>query len=53
VRGSGPVPRGYGDGMSETTPEPVTEPDERVQAAATPDDPAAERAQEGVQEAFE
>jgi hypothetical protein len=38
--------------MSEQAPEPVPETD-RADGDATPDDPAAARAQEGVQEAFE
>jgi hypothetical protein len=36
--------------MSETFPEGT---DDRTEGEAAPDDPAAERAQEGVQEAFE
>jgi hypothetical protein len=45
-----PVPSaGYAARMSETTPEPVPE----RTGAATPDEPEAERAQEGVQEAFD
>jgi hypothetical protein len=38
--------------MSEQAPELVQQSD-RTDGGATPDDPAAERAQEGVQEAFE
>jgi hypothetical protein len=38
--------------MSEQAPEPVEQSD-RTDGDATPEDPAAERAQEGVQEAFE
>jgi hypothetical protein len=38
--------------MSEQAPEPVQQSD-RTDGEAAPDDPTAERAQEGVQEAFE